>query len=138
MSGYVEECAKELEKIVGEGKVEILDDAWLRKANEGFEKTFHIDAYDAKFSNGDIIHFDAKDWTVDEAFNDMRINYKKFKTNYIITNIPDIKKIPMYKVNQAWIIDVKNKGYEIIDIGYPQGLSSESVFYNMELKTVNF
>ena len=138
MSGYVDECAKDLEKIVGEGNVEILDDAWLKKANGGVEKTFHIDAYDAKLSNGDMIHFESKDWTINDAIDDMVEHYRNVKTNNLITNKLDIEQTPMYKVNKAWIETMKNDGFEIIDIGYPQELSSESLFYSMELETLGF
>jgi hypothetical protein len=29
-----------------------------------------------------------------------------------------------------------DEGYEVLDIGYPLGVSSESVFYNMELRAI--
>ncbi|HLW41832.1 MAG TPA: hypothetical protein VKY82_05645 [Flavobacterium sp.] len=33
---------------------------------------------------------------------------------------------------------IQSEGFTIIDIGYPQGLTTESLFYNMEINTINW
>ena len=38
---------------------------------------------------------------------------------------------------ELWIKHVKSNGYEIIDIGYPQGEITESIFFNMERSVLN-
>ena len=68
MSGYVDECAKELEEIVGKGNVVILDDRYLNGMK------FHLDEYSFTPSEGEPIVFPAKDWSVTEALNDMTNN----------------------------------------------------------------
>lgn len=145
MSGYVDECAKELEKIVGEGNVVILDDAWLKKANSGMEKTFHIDAYDAKLSNGELIHFEAKDWTVNSAWENMSKPrnksvydpYRRVRNSDDFIPEIDVPQIPMYKVNEKWINEMKSNGYEIINIGNPFGID-DGPFFKMEKTIMNF
>jgi len=49
-----------------------------------------------------------------------------------------IEQIPMYKLNKKWVEQIQLEGFTIIDIGYPQGLTSESLFYNMEINTINW
>lgn len=87
-----------------------------------------------------MIHFESKDWTINEAIIDMEKS-RYYTTRDITTNfIPnsDISVTPMFKYNELWIKHVKSNGYEIIDIGYPQGKITESIFFNMERSVLNF
>lgn len=42
----------------------------------------------------------------------------------------------MYKANEKWAEKLVDEGYDIIDMGYPNGVTTESVFYIMELNTI--
>ncbi|NLD46711.1 MAG: hypothetical protein GX660_05860, partial [Clostridiaceae bacterium] len=42
----------------------------------------------------------------------------------------------MFKANQKWAEKLLKEGYEIIDIGNPLNTVEESIFYNIELKTI--
>lgn len=105
--GPVKKVAQDLENLVGEGKVIILDDAYLSG------QKFYLDAYDAVLSDGTIVHYSSKQWTVEEAWLDMVENtayngIKDVSTQYI-TNIDDIIQIPMYKIDKQWIEMMKNE-----------------------------
>lgn len=100
-------------------QVEILDDAYLNR-------TFNIDGVE---------------WTVNSAWDDMMNNgvYDYMKdpvTGHIKAEY--IEQIPMYKLNKQWVEYIQTEGFTIIDIGYPQGLTKESLFYNMEINTINW
>ena len=100
-------------------QVEILDDDYLNR-------TFNIDGVE---------------WTVNSAWDDMVKNpiYKDMKdpvTGHIKAEY--IEQIPMYKLNKQWVEYIQTEGFTIIDIGYPHGLTSESLFYNMEINTINW
>lgn len=45
--------------------------------------------------------------------------------------------IPMYKVNEKWINEMKSNGYEIINIGNPFGID-DGPFFKMEKTIMNF
>ena len=82
-----------------------------------------------------------EDWTVDMAWQDMAFNpeYIGVKNSQgFITNIDDLKHLPMYKINKLWIEKMKNEGYEVIGIGNPTLENTESLFYNMEKSTMGF
>lgn len=53
-------------------------------------------------------------------------------------NIPDnvLQNSMMYKANKIWAEKLKTQGYTVIDIGYPDGIATSSIFYNMELTTI--
>ncbi len=68
--------------------------------------------------------------------NPAYINMKDPNTGYITAEYID--QIPMYKLNKKWVEQIQLEGFTIIDIGYPQGLTSESLFYNMEINTINW
>jgi hypothetical protein len=42
----------------------------------------------------------------------------------------------MFKANQEWAEKLLKEGYEIIDVGNPLKTVEESIFYNIELKTI--
>ncbi|MEN9918208.1 MAG: hypothetical protein RL662_644 [Bacteroidota bacterium] len=101
--------------------VEILDDAYLK------ERKFIIDG---------------EEWTVDKAWKDMtnktpdKYVYMRDANKFIKPE--HILDIPMGKLNKEWIELIQKEGYTIIDIGYPQGLTTESAFYNMEIRTIKW
>lgn len=134
MSGYVDECAKELEEIVGERNVVILDDRYLNGMK------FHLDEYNIKLPSGKIITHPAREWSVTEAWEDMVRNksYEEIKVNGLIVNIDDLQNIPMYRINKQWIEKMKADGYTIIDVGNPLGNDMESLFYNLEKRTMQW
>ena len=84
---------------------------------------------------------DGVEWTVNSAWDDMKKNplYKDMK-DPITGHIKEeyIEQIPMYKLNKQWVEYIQLEGFTIIDIGYPQGVTSESLFYNMEISTINW
>ena len=88
-----------------------------------------------------MIHFESKDWTINEAYEDMSKS-KHYTTRDFSTNLipdDDIPITPMFKYNEAWIKHIESNGYEIIDIGYPKGEEiSTSIFFNMERSVLNF
>jgi hypothetical protein len=124
------------DELIKQGKnVIILDDNYLKGM------TFHLDAYDAVFSDGTKAHYSAKDWTVKEALLDMSDinNYKGIKdVNGYITIYEDIVQIPMYKIDEQWMNIIKNNGYDVLDIGNPLNTSNTSFFYNLEKIIMNW
>lgn len=44
----------------------------------------------------------------------------------------------MYKINKQWIEKMKVDGYTIIDIGNPLSNDMESLFYNLEKRTMQW
>ncbi|MDD2278174.1 MAG: hypothetical protein PHS05_03845, partial [Bacteroidales bacterium] len=118
MDDHVKNIAAHLKNNQGL-QVEILDDGYLNR-------TFDIDGVE---------------WTVNSAWDDMKKNplYKDMKdpiTGHIKAEY--IEQIPMYKLNKQWVEYIQLEGFTIIDIGYPQGVTSESLFYNMEISTINW
>jgi len=150
--GPVTKVAQDLENLVGKGKVSILDDAFLNG------KTFDLGEYDFVLSDGTRMHIGEgtpiydkygneirtlgtnEKWTVEMAVNDMMWNpsYKNVKTGGKILNPNDLKKIPMYKIDQQWMEFEKINGSEIINIGNPLGITDGSEFYDMEMLMMNF
>ena len=92
------------------------------------------------FLNGRKFEIDDKEWTVTEAWNDMISNpeYTDFRdeNNRILPEF--LEKIPMFKLNQQWINECKLKNFTIIDIGAPPNSNRSSLFYDMEVNTVNW
>ncbi|MGB4775654.1 MAG: hypothetical protein WBP45_10800 [Daejeonella sp.] len=110
MNGYVKTVAEKL-KLQGKN-VEIFDKGYFP---DGYE--FNIDGQ-------------MKSWV------DIENDFTALKQQYV--TIPDdaLKNTLMYKANQAWAQKLKTQGYTVIDIGYPTGETSISVFYNMELNII--
>ena len=116
-------------------EVEILDDKWLKG------KTYYIPKDSFTSSKGVKIEVKKEHWNISEAFNDMIYNsdYEEIRDGKgFINDINDIQNLPMYKLNKMWIEEIKNKGYEIIDIGNPSNKEGISHFYNMEKMLLNF
>lgn len=116
MANHVNDVASQLQN---EGKiVEILNDDYLNYS-------FNIEG---------------QEWTVNSAWNDMvtNPNYDNYKDLNGFITAEYIELIPMYKVNKKWVEKMVNEGFTIIDIGYPQGVTTESLFYNMEISTINW
>ena len=124
----IETVAKNLEELVGKGNVVILNDKYLNGLK------FHLDEYEFFSTKGDLIEFPSKDWSVNDALNDLMNNekYKAIKQNGFISTIDDIQETPMYKINKQWIEKMKSDGYTIIDIGNPLNNETESLFYSLE------
>ena len=75
------------------------------------------------------------EWTVDMAWNDMAYNpaYEKIKPGgTFITDIEQLKNIPMYKINNKYIKRMRDEGYEVIDQGVPFDKKDDSLFFEME------
>ncbi len=117
MDGHVIPIARELES---QGyKVEILEDGFL---------------------NGRTFEIDGKKWTVTEAWEDMVTNksYARMRgsDNKILPEFLD--QIPMYKLNQRWITEHQISGKTIIDVGAPPKSNRSSLFYDMEVNSINW
>lgn len=65
-------------------------------------------------------------------------SYEEIKVNGLIVNIDDLQNIPMYRINKQWIEKMKADGYTIIDVGNPLGNDMESLFYNLEKRTMQW
>ncbi len=125
----VKEAANELKSLGAD--VEILDNEWIG------ERTYFIKEY--KLTNSEDIpdKVNEQEITLDKAFNDLKTNksYRRNKdTKFVIGD--DIHNTQMYKFNEMWIKDIKDGGYEIIDIGNPSNKQEISIFYNMEKTTL--
>lgn len=81
------------------------------------------------------------EWTQDMAYNDMKNNpvYKQIKnSDELITDINELRNLPMYKVNENFITIARDNGYTILNIGNPLNLSEESLFFKMEKIKMGF
>jgi hypothetical protein len=127
----VKEAANELKSLGAD--VEILDNEWIG------ERTYFIKEY--KLPNSEDIpdKVNEQEITLDKAFNDLKTNKSYIRnkdTKFVIDD--DIHNTQMYKFNELWIKDIKDGGYEIIDIGNPSNKQEISIFYNMEKTILNF
>lgn len=110
MNGHVEEVEKAL---ASQGKkVEVF--------NSKYQKDIQFDIDGKKLSWDDI----------EADFSDLS-KYKRNDKGWILDE--DLPNTYMFKANKQWADKLKIEGYEILDIGYPANVTSESVFYNMEL-----
>ena len=91
-----------------------------------------VEAFNDVYQSGKSFDIDGIIYTWDDIVND----FNSLKQQYGV--IPDnvLQNSLMYKANQNWAQKLIDEGYEVIDIGYPQGITSESIFYNMELQTI--
>lgn len=113
MKGHVEKVAAKLE---AEGyEVELFNEKSQGKMKfeiDGETKSWEKISKD--FGNQDKYTRNKKGWITDKS-------------------LPDTD---MYKANQQWAEKLVNEGYEIIDVGYPEGTTTGSVFYNMEQQII--
>ncbi|GAA0873424.1 hypothetical protein GCM10009117_25710 [Gangjinia marincola] len=110
MDGHVNTVAEELSS---QGKqVEVFNDTYQAG------KTFDIDGK-------------AHTWQdLADDFNDLS-KYSRNEKGWIIDS--DLHNTVMYKANKQWADKLIEEGFEVLDMGYPTGVNSESIFYNMEL-----
>jgi hypothetical protein len=109
MPGHVELVAQEL---LNQGKqVEIFNDFY--QAGKPFDIEGQIYLWE------DIV----------ADFNNLKQQYVTIPNNILENSL-------MFKANQKWANKLLSEGYEVIDIGYPQGTTTQSIFYNMELQTI--
>ena len=125
----VEKVANQLKSLGAD--VEILDDKWLGG------KTYEIDGYSFTNLKGIEVEIDTRRWTIKECIYDMNNSKHYIRTDGWIAEV-EIIETPMYKFNQKWIDDIRDNGYEIIDIGNPLNSEKLSPFYEMEKTTLNF
>jgi hypothetical protein len=110
-------------------------------AKELQSQGFDVEILDDNFLNGRTFEIDGKQWTVTEAYIDMIENpaYDKYRNK--ITNRIESKflnQVPMYKVNQQWILEHNSLNTTIIDVGAPLDSNKSSTFYDMEVNSVNW
>ena len=127
----VKEAANVLKSLGAD--VEILDKKWIG------ERTYCIKKYKFKNSEGTPVKVNEQEITLNKAFGDLITNtsYRRNEDNNFVIE-EDIHNTQMYKFNEMWIKDIKDSGYEIIDIGNPSNKQEISIFYNMEKTILNF
>jgi len=120
-------ATKRLSRTLGKENILAFDDAYIRG------QKFHLDGYEYTLSDGTKVVQPAREWSISEAFDDMKNNplYDNIKTDGYIAKIEDLQNIPMYRINGLWIKQIVEEGYTIINIGNPMNLP-ESFFYNQE------
>ena len=75
---------------------------------------------------------DGKEYTWNDLVSDMSDgDYPRDPATGYIPN-DALPNTAMYKANQQWAEKLNSEGYEVIDMGYPPGVTSESTFFNME------
>jgi len=94
--------------------------------------------------NDDYLNYkfllEGKEWTVNSAWDDMTdlSKYKDWRQANGFIKDEFIPRLPMYKVNKMWVDIIQRNGYTILDMGYPSGVTLESIFYNMEVKFIKW
>lgn len=91
-----------------------------------------IEIFDVFYQKDKIFHVDG----VNKRWQDIVDDFATLKQLH--GNIPDnvLQNSMMYKANKIWAEKLKTQGYTVIDIGYPDGIATSSIFYNMELTTI--
>jgi len=97
-------------------------------ANQGKQ----VEAFNDVYQSGNSFNIDGSLYSWDDVVNDFNSLKQQYGT------IPDnvLENSLMFKANQKWVNKLIDEGYEVIDIGYSQGVTSESIFYNMELQFI--
>jgi hypothetical protein len=98
---------------------------------------FEVELFNAEYQSGNIFNIGGRDYTWAEIETDFRNlnNQYSVDVNGWITN-EELPNTLMYKANEIWANKVRNQGYTIIDMGVPPGVSTPSVFYQMEQTTI--
>jgi hypothetical protein len=101
------------------------------------EENLSVELFNEFYQQDKLFQLDGQTYSWKQIVDDFANNSKKYLTNekgYIIDS--EIPKTLMYKANKEWAEKLVKEGYEIIDVGYPSGVTSQSVFYNMELEII--
>lgn len=100
--------------------------------NDGID----VEIFSKEYQQKSIFEIDGKKLRWDdlqEDFSDLT-KYKRDSKGYIIDS--DIPKTLMYKANKQWAENLVNQGYKVFDVGCPTCVTTESLFYNMELDII--
>jgi len=78
---------------------------------------------------------DGKNYDWNDISRDFADNKSYIRTGTWIDE-SDLPNTLMYKANKIWADKLATQGYTVLDMGYPLGTNTQSVFYNMELETL--
>jgi hypothetical protein len=113
MNGHVEKVAFELE-------------------NQGYQ----VELFNKQHQEQTIFNIEGENKTWEQIENDFQNGsyIRDPNNNRILEN--ELSKTMMYKANKIWANKLKSENYEVLDVGYPEGTTSKSIFYDMELFTI--
>lgn len=95
-----------------------------------------VDVFNKTYQAGKTFEIDgiSHSWkSLSDDFNDLS-KYARNEKGWILDS--DLPNTLMFKANKQWADNLLDRGFEILDMGYPEGLTSESIFYNMELEKI--
>lgn len=96
-----------------------------------------VELFNAECQRNNLFNIKGHDYTWEEIETDFRNLNGQYQVdnNGWITN-EELPNTLMYQANEVWANKILNQGYTIIDMGVPPGVTTPSVFYNMEQSTI--